>query len=121
MVVELSKHKPNILVIGDLMIDNYLIGNCSRISPEAPVQIIDINEEYQVLGGAGNVVNNLKSLGAEVSVMSIIGDCQVSNQLKELFESIAVNTSDLITEKKRFSSKKTRIISSQQQVVRYDV
>ncbi|MEO1937557.1 MAG: bifunctional heptose 7-phosphate kinase/heptose 1-phosphate adenyltransferase, partial [Sulfurimonas sp.] len=55
----LKEAKPNILVVGDLMIDHYLWGSCERISPEAPVQVVDINKETTVLGGAGNVINNL--------------------------------------------------------------
>ena len=70
----LKNSKPNILVIGDLMIDHYLWGSCERISPEAPVQVVDIAKETTVLGGAGNVINNLKALGANVSVSSVIGD-----------------------------------------------
>ena len=64
---------PKILVIGDLMIDQYLWGSCDRVSPEAPVPIIKINEESSILGGAGNVVNNLKKFGAKVDIISIIG------------------------------------------------
>jgi D-beta-D-heptose 7-phosphate kinase / D-beta-D-heptose 1-phosphate adenosyltransferase len=112
---------PKILVVGDLMIDYYLWGTSNRISPEAPVQIIDINNESKTLGGAGNVVNNLQSLGAKVDVISVIGDCKISDEIKELVNSIDVNTNYLIQENGRISSKKTRIISSQQQVIRYDI
>jgi D-beta-D-heptose 7-phosphate kinase / D-beta-D-heptose 1-phosphate adenosyltransferase len=112
---------PKILVVGDLMIDYYLWGTSNRISPEAPVQIIDINNESKTLGGAGNVVNNLQSLGAKVDVISVIGDCKISEEIKELVNGIDVNTNYLIQENGRISSKKTRIISSQQQVVRYDI
>ena len=70
----LRSYQPSILVIGDLMLDHYLWGKCERISPEAPVQVIDVQRESTVLGGAGNVVNNLLSLGAKVSVLSVVGD-----------------------------------------------
>ena len=70
-MIELKKESPQILVIGDIMIDHYLWGNCDRVSPEAPVQIININNESTVLGGAGNVINNLKSLGAQVDIISL--------------------------------------------------
>ena len=83
---------PKILVIGDLIIDQYLWGSCDRVSPEAPVPIIKINEESSILGGAGNVVNNLKKLGAEVDVISVIGDCKNSNELINLLKDIEVNT-----------------------------
>ena len=116
----LKNKEPKVLVIGDLMIDYYLWGSSNRISPEAPVQIIDIENESKTLGGAGNVVNNLKALGAKVDVISVIGDCQISNEIKELFNSIDISTNYLIFEQGRVSSKKTRIIASQQQVIRYD-
>ena len=63
---------PKILVIGDLMIDHYLWGKCERISPEAPVQIVNIDKENSVLGGAGNVINNLRALESNVDVLSVI-------------------------------------------------
>ncbi len=119
-MISLQNKSPKLLVIGDLMIDQYLWGSCERISPEAPVQIINIERESNVLGGAGNVVNNLKQLGAKVDVISVIGDCEASNKLLNLLSDIEVDTKYLVTQKKRISSKKSRIIASQQQVVRYD-
>jgi D-beta-D-heptose 7-phosphate kinase/D-beta-D-heptose 1-phosphate adenosyltransferase len=73
-----------------------------------------------VLGGAGNVINNLNALGAKVDVISVIGGCEISDELKTLLTDIRVNTQYLITQKDRITSKKSRIIASQQQVVRYD-
>ena len=119
-MIDLQGKSPKILVIGDLMIDHYLWGSCERISPEAPVQVIDVERESSVLGGAGNVVNNLKKLGAQVDIMSVVGSCKISSELMKLLEDIKVHTKFLITQKNRTSSKKTRIIASQQQVVRYD-
>lgn len=111
---------PNILVIGDLMIDHYLWGKCERISPEAPVQVLNVQRESSVLGGAGNVINNLYALGSKVDVISVIGDDLVANELKFLLEKIDTPTSYLIIEKDRKTSKKSRLIASQQQVLRYD-
>ena len=119
-MIDLQGKSPKILVIGDLMIDHYLWGSCERISPEAPVQVIDVERESTVLGGAGNVVNNLKKLGAQVDIMSVLGNCEISSELMKLLEDIKVHTKFLITQTNRISSKKTRIIASQQQVVRYD-
>lgn len=116
----LSK-KPNILVIGDLMIDHYLWGSCDRISPEAPVQVVNVKKESSVLGGAGNVINNLFTLGATVDVISVIGDDNVANELKSLLEKIKISTLNLIVENNRKTSKKSRLIASQQQVLRYDM
>jgi D-beta-D-heptose 7-phosphate kinase / D-beta-D-heptose 1-phosphate adenosyltransferase len=111
---------PRILVIGDLIVDHYLWGSSERTSLEAPVLVIDIVNESKVLGGAGNVVNNLHSLGAIVDVISVIGECETSKELKELLLNIKVDTQYLFIQKDRVTSKKSRIIASQQQVVRYD-
>jgi len=119
-MIDLKNKNPKILVIGDLMIDHYLWGSCDRISPEAPVQIVNINSESTVLGGAGNVINNLHALGVKVDVISVIGECEVSRELRQLLSKIDVDTQYLVTQKDRVSSKKSRIIVSQQQVVRYD-
>ena len=119
-MINLQKKTPNLLVIGDLMVDQYLWGECDRISPEAPIQIINVDKENKLLGGAGNVVNNLKALGAKVDVISVVGDCETSTELKELLNDIEVNTKYLVTQKNRITSKKSRIIAAQQQVVRYD-
>jgi D-beta-D-heptose 7-phosphate kinase / D-beta-D-heptose 1-phosphate adenosyltransferase len=119
-MINLLGKAPKILVIGDLMVDHYLWGSSDRISPEAPVPVVSINNESRVLGGAGNVINNLKALNAKVDVMSVLGECGVSSELKLLLNEIEIDTQYLITEPKRISSKKTRIIAAQQQVVRYD-
>ena len=119
-MIDLQNKSPKLLVIGDLMIDQYLWGNCERISPEAPVQIVNVNHENTLLGGAGNVINNLKVLGAKVDVISVVGDCRTSDTLKGLLNGIGVDTKYLVTQKNRITSKKSRIIASQQQVVRYD-
>jgi D-beta-D-heptose 7-phosphate kinase/D-beta-D-heptose 1-phosphate adenosyltransferase len=111
--------KSKVLVIGDLMIDHYLWGKTDRISPEAPVQVIDVQKETAVLGGAGNVVNNLVSLGADVTVMSVIGEDTISNELTNMLESINVEHF-LICDENRKTTKKSRIIASAQQIVRYD-
>ncbi len=102
------------------MIDHYLWGKCERISPEAPVQVVAIEKETAVLGGAGNVINNLSALGANVSVLSVIGHDANAEELKEMFKKIDVNIENLVVEEGRDTSKKSRIIASQQQVVRYD-
>jgi D-beta-D-heptose 7-phosphate kinase/D-beta-D-heptose 1-phosphate adenosyltransferase len=108
-----------ILVIGDLMIDHYLWGSANRISPEAPVQVVDIDRESTVLGGAGNVVNNLRALGCSVGVISAIGEDAAGVELKDMLNEIDTK-SYLISQKNRKTSKKSRIIASQHQVVRYD-
>ncbi|MCD6173807.1 MAG: bifunctional heptose 7-phosphate kinase/heptose 1-phosphate adenyltransferase, partial [Sulfurimonas sp.] len=116
----LKNLKPKILVIGDLMIDHYLWGSCERISPEAPVAVVDIAKETTVLGGAGNVINNLVALGAEVSVSSVIGDDENGIELKSMLKTIGVDSQNIIIQKERKTSKKSRVIASSQQVIRYD-
>ncbi|MGE4456336.1 MAG: D-glycero-beta-D-manno-heptose-7-phosphate kinase [Arcobacteraceae bacterium] len=110
---------PKICVIGDLMIDHYLWGSCERISPEAPVQVVDVKKETAVLGGAGNVINNLRALEADVTVISVIGNDEVGDELKSMLENLGVKLR-LSVETGRKTSKKSRIIVSNQQVVRYD-
>ena len=119
-MVELRHTSPKILVVGDLMIDHYLWGKCERISPEAPVQVVAIDKETSVLGGAGNVINNLASLGADVEVISVIGNDSNAAELKTLLDDIHIKTDTLIVQNHRNTSKKSRIIASHQQVVRYD-
>ncbi len=116
----LKKATPNILVIGDLMIDHYLWGSCERISPEAPVQVVDVRKESTVLGGAGNVINNLISLGAKVNVASVVGDDEIAKELTIMLKSIGVKTEGLVTQHGRKTSKKSRVIAANQQILRYD-
>ena len=119
-MIDLQNKTPKILVIGDLIIDHYLWGSCERISPEAPVPVINVSDNTLLLGGAGNVVNNLKTLGAKVDVISVIGECLESKELKELLENINVDTQYLIIQKDRIISKKSRLVAANQQVIRYD-
>ena len=79
-----------------------------------------VNDSIDIIGGAGNVANNLKKLGAQVDIISVIGHCKVSIELTNLLSDLGISTENLIMQKNRISSKKTRIISSHQQVVRYD-
>ena len=119
-MINFKGKSPKILVIGDLMIDRYIWGSCERISPEAPVQVVKVENESSSLGGAGNVINNLQSLGANVDVISVIGNCDISLELKDLLINIGIETTYLIIQDDRKASKKSRIIASHQQVVRYD-
>ena len=119
-MLKLRDKNPRILVIGDLMIDHYLWGKCERISPEAPVQVVAIEKETSVLGGAGNVIHNLQALGAKVDVISVIGDDANAEELKRLLADIEISNKNILIQKGRNTSKKSRIIASQQQVIRYD-
>ncbi len=111
---------PNILVVGDLMLDHYLWGKCERISPEAPVQIVDVKKENFVMGGAGNVINNLLSLGASVGVCSVIGDDEAGEFIQREIGQKSVRKEGLIIQKGRKTTKKSRIIAQHQQIIRVD-
>jgi D-beta-D-heptose 7-phosphate kinase/D-beta-D-heptose 1-phosphate adenosyltransferase len=112
--------KPSVLVVGDLMIDHYLWGRTDSISPEAPVPVIDVQSESEVLGRAGNVVNNLIALGADVSVASVIGKDENGKRLTKMLKSLGIHTDALIAEPERRTTRKSRVIASHQQVVRFD-
>ncbi len=109
-----------VLVVGDLMMDEYLWGDVNRISPEAPVQVVAVNREEFTLGGSGNVVNNLAAMGARVSVAGIIGTGSNGRLLLEKFNALGVNTTGIIQEPDRPTTRKTRIIAAHQHVLRID-
>ena len=108
------------LVIGDLMLDEYLWGRAERISPEAPVQVVDVVREDLRLGGAGNVVNNLVALGCRVTVCSVIGGDDNGTVLQHVFTGKGVDVSGVFEDPRRMTSKKTRVLASHQQIVRID-
>ena len=109
-----------IVVFGDMMIDEYLDGDVSRISPEAPVPVVHVQKCTKRLGGAGNVVRNLKALGADVSAVSYIGDDEAGSWLAERFESYDVDISGLLKSSQTVTSIKTRVTAHNQQLLRYD-
>ncbi len=108
------------LVIGDLMLDEYLWGKTDRISPEAPVQVVDIGREDLRLGGAGNVVNNLLALGCRVEVASVLGDNEDGRRLEGMLGDLGVGTRGIFSEPGRTTGRKTRILASNQQMLRFD-
>jgi D-beta-D-heptose 7-phosphate kinase/D-beta-D-heptose 1-phosphate adenosyltransferase len=116
----LRNRTPRILVLGDVMLDHYLIGGCQRISPEAPVPVVEVHQETLALGGAGNVVKNLLALGARVSVLAAVGDDPSGQDVRRLLEAQGVATDGLVTEPGRQTPRKTRLVVAHHQVVRYD-
>src|ERR1700748_2921711 len=112
--------KPTILVIGDLMIDHYIWGSASRLSPEAPVPIVNVGSESTTLGGAGNVVQNLNALGANVIVSGVIGDDTTGDQLIKILENEGVKADGIIKDKTRPTTVKTRVLAGRHQLVRID-
>lgn len=107
-------------VIGDLMLDTYLMGRVDRISPEAPVPVISLQHREHRIGGAGNVALNAASLGASVAVLGVLGDDEEANLLTDLFEKKGISTQYAFRSGKRITTNKTRIISRNQQMMRVD-
>lgn len=112
--------RPSILVIGDLMIDHYVWGAATRLSPEAPVPVVNVNKETTTLGGAGNVVQNLVALGAHVAVAGVIGNDSSGRQLVNMLEHEGVKTNALIKDEMRPTTVKTRVLAGSHQLVRID-
>ena len=107
-----------IAVIGDFMIDHYLWGKSSRISPEAPVPVVEIEKEEDRLGGAGNVVNNLLALNKDVYPIGVLG--KSSERVLNILKNLNIDTSAMFIDDSRESIIKSRIIAANSQVIRYD-
>ena len=112
--------KAKIAVIGDLMIDHYIWGKCERISPEAPVQVLEVGKENSVLGGAGNVINNLTALESRVSVYTVLGEDDNAKFAEQLLEKAGADCHAVIRQNERVTTKKSRVIASNQQIIRFD-
>ncbi|HSW64002.1 MAG TPA: D-glycero-beta-D-manno-heptose-7-phosphate kinase [Dissulfurispiraceae bacterium] len=108
-----------VLVVGDLILDRYLFGKVNRISPEAPVPIVDVISESFLLGGAANVANNVIALGGRATVAGIIGKGNAGKVMQDLLAEKSIDTAGVI-EDKRPTTVKTRVIAHNQQVVRFD-
>ena len=108
------------LVVGDVMLDHYIWGKVSRISPEAPVPVVNVMKENVLLGAATNVVNNVHALGGKVSVCGVIGHDEAGRQLVHMLRVQGIHTDGLIVEDGRPTTIKTRVIAHSQQVVRFD-
>jgi rfaE bifunctional protein kinase chain/domain len=112
--------KLNVLVIGDLMIDAYTWGKVTRISPEAPVPVVNVAKTESRLGGAGNVVMNLVSLGANPFVVSAVGDDARGIELKNLLTQQGVDVSGIVEDASRPTTVKERVLAGSQQLLRID-
>jgi len=109
----------NILVIGDIILDHYIWGKVTRISPEAPVPVVEVTRESFLLGGAANVAHNITSLGGRASVVGINGQDIAGEALMNILSQKGVNCDGIFTEN-RPTTVKTRVIAHNQQVVRFD-
>jgi len=117
-IISSFKNK-NILIIGDIILDRYIFGKVSRISPEAPVPVVDVMRESFLLGGAANVANNIIALGGKVTVAGVIGKDRAGDVVKGLMADCNINT-EAIIEDNRPTTVKARVIAHNQQIVRFD-
>ena len=111
---------PRVLIVGDVMLDRYVVGEVSRISPEAPIPVLAATRSEERLGGAGNVAFNLRAMGAEVELVGVIGDDGWGRRLSEIFEEAGISTNGLVTDGARPTILKTRMVSGVQQMLRVD-
>jgi rfaE bifunctional protein kinase chain/domain len=112
--------KTTLLVVGDIMIDEFIWGTVTRISPEAPVPVVAVNRENLLLGGAANVVHNVHSLGGRVLLAGLIGDDRMGEKIKKLLAEQKIDKEGLVVQTGRPTTVKTRVIAHSQQVVRFD-
>jgi len=109
-----------ILVIGDIIMDKYVWGGVSRISPEAPVPVVEVKRETKMLGGAANVIHNIASLGAAPILCGVIGQDHVGDEILQKINDMGLSTEGIIVENRRPTCIKTRVVAQNQQVVRFD-
>lgn len=109
-----------VLVLGDVMLDEYIWGEANRVSPEAPVLVVEVKDKTAVPGGAANVVNNVRALGAKALVIGVIGDDEAGRTLAHQLQQNGVDGSRLVVDPTRPTTTKTRIIAHDQQVLRLD-
>lgn len=115
-----QQNKAHALVIGDVMLDRYLIGDVSRISPEAPVPVVLLKQQDERAGGAANVGANLALLGIHTEILGLIGQDAEGKSLSDLMQQSGINTDHLITDAKRPTIAKTRVLGGHQQMIRID-
>lgn len=109
-----------VLVIGDIMFDEYIRGTVSRISPEAPVPIVEVEEEYFRLGGAANVVANIRALGGGCELVGVIGGDTIAERLIAQLDQIGVKSDGVLVDRTRLTTVKTRVVADGQHVIRFD-
>jgi len=109
-----------LLVLGDLVLDEYVWGDVDRVSPEAPVPVVHVRDEQTMLGGAANAARNVVALGGSVDVCSVIGDDAGGRRMAELLKDLGVDPDGLVTAPGRPTTRKTRVVAQSQQIVRFD-
>lgn len=117
----ISKMKgKKILVVGDVGLDEYVMGQVRRISPEAPVPVVEVTEEDKRLGLAANVTQNITGLGGEAYLVSVVGQDECAQQLKNILKQSRVNIDNLVVDKARPTTRKLRVMTGQHHIVRVD-
>jgi len=109
-----------LLVVGDLMLDEYLWGEAERVSPEAPVQVVEVRDRSHTLGGAGNVAKNIAALGAQVELVALTGDDPAAELLQRELERMGIGRAGVLEDPARTTTRKTRVMARAQQVLRLD-
>lgn len=112
--------RSKVLVVGDMMVDHFIWGKVSRISPEAPVPVVEVHSDNLLLGGCANVLNNIYSLGGNVYGSGVVGADEMGKRLLDEFHKRNISTEGIVVESNRPTTMKTRIIAHSQQVVRFD-
>ena len=112
--------KGKILVIGDIMLDEFVWGKVSRISPEAPVPVVEVTKEDIMLGGAANVLKNIHALGGQALLLGVIGSDYNGERFMEILKEGGYGTEGIVVDESRHTSIKTRVVAQHQQVVRFD-
>jgi len=115
-----AMRQAQILVVGDVMLDRFIWGSVSRISPEAPVPVLDFDHESFMPGGAANVARNLAALGVQTQLFGLVGRDDSGRRLKRLLLDQGVGCAGLVVDPSRFTTVKTRLVAHQQQIVRVD-
>ena len=120
IINQINKKPPTILVVGDLMLDRFIFGNVDRISPEAPVPIVKLKKEEQMLGGSGNVIRNLSNLGIQTSLCSVVGQDSAGDLLIDQLLEKDIQISNVFRLNGIRTTEKMRIVAGRQQIVRVD-
>lgn len=112
--------RATVLVLGDIIMDEYIWGDVFRISPEAPVPVVNVLQETKMLGGAGNVANNIASLGGRAILCGVVGNDRTGREIIEKIEALGFPTGGIVLSSNRPTTIKSRIVAQSQQVVRFD-
>ncbi|MDX1648508.1 MAG: PfkB family carbohydrate kinase [Myxococcota bacterium] len=109
-----------LLVVGDVMLDEYLWGEVDRVSPEAPVPVVHVRRESMALGGAGNVVRNVVAMGAQCRLAAVVGEDAAGDRVVDLLKDLGVDPSGIVRDAERPTTRKTRVEARGQQMLRFD-